>query len=78
MNRKQAEHILDAYIALYFNAAHEIAANDLREVILDAMTDCRSGITTTYPNITLPYTHVTNPTYKPIVTCSDPKASVSS
>lgn len=67
MNRNHAEHILDAYIELYFNAKHEIAANDLREIILDAMTSYRA---VTYPNITYTPSDATQPyTTKPIVTC---------
>ena len=69
MNRKQAEHLLDAYVDLENCGGDNKARQALREVILDAMTEYRTSTVSTYPNITLPYTHVTNPTYKPIVTC---------
>lgn len=69
MNREQAEHLLDAYVNMENGGGDNKARQSLREVILDAMTEYRTSVSTTYPNITLPYTHVTNPTYKPIVTC---------
>ena len=81
MNRQQAEHLLEAYVQVtYIADAHGMeyatkAADDLRDVILDAMTEYRTSTVSTYPNITLPYTHFTNPTYKPIVTC-DSKTGV--
>ena len=75
ITRTQAEHLLDAYLKITYhynesggNYAHQ-AMKSLREVILDAMTEYRTSTVSTYPDITLPYTHVTNPTYKPIVTC---------
>lgn len=76
MNRKQAEHLLEAYVQMtYIADARGMeyttkAADDLREVILDAMTEYRVSTVPIYPNITLPYRHFTNPTYKPIVTCN--------
>ena len=67
MNRKQAESILDAYVSMSKNHNSEseaIAA--LREVILDAMTDCR-----VYP-ITVSQTQQRwdNPIVKPFATWS--------
>ena len=38
MNRKQAEHILDAYVRMRMREADKDASDALREVILDAMT----------------------------------------
>ena len=70
MNREQAEHILDAY-TMMARASMESqeeadAKHALREVILDAMTNC--NVTT--PSIIWPNTQpFTVPTYKPIVTC---------
>lgn len=63
MNRKQAEHILDAYVETERAGGNDKACQSLREVILDAMTGYRSS-TITVPNITYPST-----TYpKPLVT----------
>lgn len=80
MNRKQAEHILDAYLSTYCavkdDGIHpdmdaEKARDSLREVILDAMTEYRSSGITVSPGITWPSTKPwTVPTYhQPIVTC---------
>lgn len=73
MNRKQAEHILDAYVRILARGCDEDAAGALREVILDAMTSCYSATT---PSIawpgTSPFTTVATPNVinnKPIVTC---------
>lgn len=41
MNRKQAEHILDAYTRMMMREADSDAAGSLREVIIDAMTEYR-------------------------------------
>ena len=69
MNRKQAEHILDAYVHITVFEGVDEASKALREVIIDAMT-------TSYPTITLPstqpFTTGTTPNWinnKPIVTC---------
>ena len=61
MNRQQAEHILDAYVRMRMRGGDDDAVDSLREVILDAMVDFRTGI---YPTITLPST-------KPLVTYTD-------
>lgn len=67
MNRKQAEHLLDAYINLENGGGDNMARQSLREVILDAMTTYYSGYsypvitTTNHPNITWE---------KPVVTCN--------
>lgn len=59
MNRQQAEHILDAYISMCYAVDADDSSDAkkakcaLREVILDAMADFRTGI---YPTITLPST----------------------
>lgn len=77
MNRQQAEHILDAY-TMMARASMESqeeadAKHALREVILDAMTNC--NVTTpsiTWPN-TQPFTTFTKPNVinnRPIVTCN--------
>ena len=66
MNRKQSEHILDAYIEMERVEGNEKARQSLREVILDAMSEYRYT-TLTSPNI------ISSPsiptTSKPIVTC---------
>lgn len=75
MNRQQAEHILDAYVRMRMRESDKDASDALREVILDAMADFRTGI---YPTITLPSTEplVTYTGYpknwdgSPKVTCS--------
>ena len=69
MNRTQAEHILDAYVLLNTTSAKEA----LREVILDAMTDCKpSGITMSSPwrVETVPCTYPTDWDGTPKVTCT--------
>lgn len=66
MNRKQAEHLLDAYVNLENGGGDNKARQSLREVILDAMEGYHSY---SYPVITttnLPYTT----TSKPIITCN--------
>lgn len=57
MNRKQAEHLLDAYVNLENGGGDNKARQSLREVILDAMEGYQSYsypiiTTTNYPNIT--------------------------
>lgn len=67
MNREQAEHILDAYVALKVNHNDKTESiNALHDVILDAMTEYRPS-TITVPNITYP--QITTTYGKPIVTC---------
>ena len=69
MNRTQAEHILDAYVLLNTTSAKEA----LREVILDAMTDCKpSGITMGSPwrVETVPCSYPTDWDCTPKVTCT--------
>ncbi len=56
MNRQQAAHILDAYTRMRRREADKDAADSLREVILDAMTEYRntsawSGYGITVPNM---------------------------
>ena len=71
MNRKQAEHILDAYVHMHDSyetgkrQAPDVdkALSSLREVILDAMTSIH------YYPITMPQPKV-DP-YKPIVTWTE-------
>lgn len=65
MNRKQAEHLLDAYVNLENGGGDNKARQSLREVILDAMTEYRSY---SYPVITTNYPYTT--TSKPIITCN--------
>ena len=76
MNRQQAGHILDAYVRIRMLEGDEEAADALREVILDAMTNYSNFSGTSYPSITLPsmkpFTTVTTPNVIPnktIVTC---------
>ena len=75
MNRDQAEHILDAYVAmevdLHFEEMFSQETIDaVREIILDAMTEYRSK-PTTWPGITLPSTsYPTNWDGSPKVTCT--------
>lgn len=52
MNRKQAEHILDAYVRIRMHESDKDTSDALREVILDAMTEYRAK--SDYPNITYP------------------------
>ena len=75
MTRKNAEHILDAYAAMTACDFDEKAIAALREVILDAMTDCTVTVSsTTVPNQiggatwgnTTPHNPVTG---APMVTC---------
>ena len=47
MNRKQAEHLLDAYVNLENGGGDNKARQSLREVILDAMEDYHSYYFTT-------------------------------
>lgn len=54
MNREQAENILEAYINMERVGGDSKARQSLREVILDAMTEYKSQIVSTYPRITLP------------------------
>ena len=66
MNRKQAEHLLDAYVNLENGGGDNMARQSLREVILDAMT---SFSVYSYPTITT--TNYPNITYdKHVVTCN--------
>jgi len=65
MNRKQAEHLLDAYVNLENGGGDNKARQSLREVILDAMEGYQSYsypiiTTTNHPSITWD---------KPVVTC---------
>lgn len=65
LNRKQAEHLLDAYVNLENGGGDNKARQSLREVILDAMEGYQSYsypiiTTTNYPSMTLD---------KPVVTC---------
>jgi hypothetical protein len=65
INRKQAEHLLDAYVNLENGGGDNKARQSLREVILDAMEGYQSYsypiiTTTNHPNITWG---------KPVVTC---------
>ena len=76
MNRQQAEHILSGYLRIWGNSSLEDAAESLREIILDAMTEYRtSGPSANSYGITWPSigVHTTYPpdhtAYKPIVTC---------
>ena len=68
MNRKQAEHILDAYRDMHRECGEEDeCTTSLREVILDAMTTYKA---VSYPTITVPNVTQPTPNYiKPIVTC---------
>ena len=68
MNKKQAEHILDGYLLIFGNPNMENAAKALREIILDAMSDGKTGYISTYPNITIPTTTGTGYPTKPIAT----------
>ena len=54
MNRQQAKHILDAYTRIRAQEVDKDAADSLREVILDAMTEYK--YTNTWPGygITVP------------------------
>lgn len=66
INRKQAEHLLDAYVNLENGGGDNKARQSLREIILDAMEGYQSYsypiiTTTNYPNTTLD---------KPVVTCN--------
>lgn len=66
MNRKQAEHLLDAYVNLENGGGDNKARQSLREVILDAMTGyfgCSYPIITTTNH---PYTTLD----KHVVTCN--------
>lgn len=66
MNRKQAEHLLDAYVNLENGGGDNMARQSLREVILDAMEGYQSY---SYPIITT--TNYPNTTWgKPVVTCN--------
>ena len=66
MNRKQAEHLLDAYVNLENGGCDNKARQSLREVILDAMTTYSAY---SYPIITT--TNHPNTTWdKPVVTCN--------
>lgn len=40
MNREQAENILEAYVGMECNGGDNKTRQSLREVILDAMTEC--------------------------------------
>ena len=69
MNRQQAERILSGYLYIWSNPNMKDAAESLREIILDAMTEYRTS-SITVPNITYPGTTYPGTTYhKPIVTC---------
>ena len=72
MNRKQAEHLLDAYVNMENGGGDNMARQSLREVILDAMTTYSAY---SYPIVTT--TNHPNATWgKHVVTCnasSDPK-----
>lgn len=66
MNRKQAEHLLDAYVNMENGSGDNKARQSLREVILDAMEGYQSYsypiiTTTNNPNTTLD---------KHVVTCN--------
>lgn len=66
MNRKQAEHLLDAYVNLENGGGDNKARQSLREVILDAMEGYHSY---SYPIITM----TNNPSTawdKHVVTCN--------
>ena len=57
MNRKQAEHLLDAYVNMENGGGDNMARQSLREVILDAMTTYSAYsypivTTTNYPSTT--------------------------
>ena len=66
MNRKQAEHLLDAYVNLENGGGDNKARQSLREVILDAMTSYSAY---SYPIITT--TNYPNTTFgKHVVTCN--------
>lgn len=54
MNRLHAEHILDAYVQMRMREFDPDASDALREVILDAMTEYKTQVVSTYPRITLP------------------------
>ena len=70
MNKKQAENILDGYLLIFSNPNMEDAANALREIILDAMSDAKtSGYVSTYPHtITVPTNTGTGYPAKPSTT----------
>ena len=74
MNREQAEHILDAYLEVTeLGSTQEQTANTLREVILDAMTEYKSNMSTGWQGygITLPATsYPTDWDGSPKVTCT--------
>ena len=53
MNRKQAEHILDAYVRMRMRECDKDASDALREVILDAMTENRTE--PNYQSVKYPY-----------------------
>ena len=59
MNRQQAEHILAAYTRMRMREADRDAADSLREVILDAMTEYRH--TSAWPGY-----GITVPSVKPL------------
>ena len=73
MNRTQAEHILDAYVDMKCCGGDNKALSALREVILDAMTDCKpSGITMSSPwkVETVPCSYPTDWSHTAKVTCT--------
>lgn len=55
MNREQAEHILEAYVQMRMHESDKDAADALREVILDVMSEYTTA-KLNYPIITYPYT----------------------
>lgn len=68
INRKQAEHLLDAYVNLENGGGDNKARQSLREVILDAMEGYQSY---SYPIITTTnHPNATYPNYKPVITCN--------
>lgn len=79
MNREQANNILDAYISMkkkaaqkYFPDDSDDCSGELREIILDAMTEYKvvSYPISTNP-IVIPYPNTSYPVHtKPIVTCT--------
>ena len=66
MNRKQAEHLLDAYVNLENGGGDNKARQSLREVILDAMEGYHSY---SYPIITAT-NYPSNAWDKHVVTCN--------
>ena len=76
MNREQAEHILDAYVQMRIHESDKDAADALREVILDVMTEYRTK--SIYPNITYPHSIWVDTTKQPTDWDGTPKVTCTS